>query len=140
MECGTVGKEDSTTSDKLRPRQPLRSWFDLRRRRVGSWAFALNRLTGLGLSLYLFLHLGVLSILLQGDSAWNDFVALVKSPLFLILDVVLLFGLIFHGLNGIRVTLVGLGFITEKQRSLFWGVMVVGILILFIASWLIFTL
>ncbi len=140
MKSGAVGKEDSTNSDKVRSRRPLRSWFDLRRRRIGSWAFALNRLTALGLSLYLFLHLGVLSILLQGDSAWNDFVALVKSPLFLILDVVLLFGLIFHGLNGIRVTLVGLGFITEKQRSLFWGVMVVGILLLFIASWLIFTL
>jgi succinate dehydrogenase/fumarate reductase cytochrome b subunit len=63
-----------------------------------------------------------------------------KSPFFLILDVILLFGLIFHGLNGILVTMVGLGFITEKQRSLFWGLMVVGILLLFIASWLIFTL
>ena len=135
-----MSKKVSITGDKVRPRRPLRSWFDLRRRGVGSWAFALNRLTGLGLTLYLFLHLGVLSILLQGDSAWNDFVTLVKSPLFLILDVILLFGLIFHGLNGIRVTLVGLGFITEKQRSLFWGLMVVGILLLFIASWLIFTL
>jgi succinate dehydrogenase / fumarate reductase cytochrome b subunit len=135
-----VGKEVSNTREKVRPRQPLRSWFDVRRRRVGSWAFALNRLTGLGLTLYLFLHLGILTILLQGESAWNDFVALVKSPLFLILDAVLLFGLIFHGLNGIRVALVGMGFVSEKQRSLFWGLMVVGLLLLIIASWLIFTL
>jgi succinate dehydrogenase / fumarate reductase cytochrome b subunit len=135
-----VGKELSITRDKVRPRQPLRSWFDVRRRQVGSWAFALNRLTGLALTFYLFLHLGILTILLQGESAWNDFVALVKSPLFLILDVVLLIGLIFHGLNGIRVALVGMGFVTEKQRSLFWGLMVVGLLLLFIASWLIFTL
>jgi succinate dehydrogenase / fumarate reductase cytochrome b subunit len=135
-----VGKEVSNTREKVRPRQPLRSWFDVRRRRVGRWAFALNRLTGLGLTLYLFLHLGILTILLQGESAWNDFVALVKSPLFLILDAVLLFGLIFHGLNGIRVALVGMGFVTEKQRSLFWGLMVVGLLMLIIASWLIFTL
>ncbi len=135
-----MSKELSNTRDKVRPRQPLRSWFDVRRRRVGSWAFALNRLTGLGLTLYLFLHLGILTILLQGESAWNDFVALVKSPLFLILDAVLLFGLIFHGLNGIRVALVGMGFVTEKQRSLFWGLMVVGLLMLIIASWLIFTL
>ncbi len=135
-----MSKKVSITSDKVRTGRPLRSWFDVRRRGVGSWAFALNRLTGLGLSLYLFLHLGVLSILLQGDSAWNDFVTLVKSPFFLILDVFLLFGLIFHGLNGIRVALVGLGFVTEKQKSLFWGVMVLGILLLFIASWLIFTL
>lgn len=135
-----MGKEVSITREKVRPRQPLRSWFDVRRRRVGSWAFALNRLTGLGLTFYLFLHLGVLSILLQGESAWNDFIALVKSPLFLILDVVLLFGLIFHGLNSIRVALVGMGFVTEKQRSLFWGLMAVGLLLLFTASWLIFTL
>jgi succinate dehydrogenase cytochrome b556 subunit len=140
MESSTVDKKVSITSDNVVSRRPLRSWFDLRRRGVGSWAFALNRLTGLGLTFYLFLHLGVLSILLRGDSAWNDFVTVAKSPFFLILDVILLFGLIFHGLNGIRVTMVGLGFITEKQRSLFWGLMVVGILLLFIASWLIFTL
>ena len=122
-----------------RPKRPLRSWFDVRRRRVGSWAFALNRLTGLGLTLYLFLHLGILTILLQGESAWNDFVEIVKSPLFLFFDVVLIFGLIFHGLNGLRVALVGTGISTDRQRSLFWILMAIGLVLLAGAAVLVFT-
>ena len=122
-----------------RPKRPLRSWFDVRRRRVGSWAFALNRLTGLGLTLYLFLHLGILTILLQGESAWNDFVEIVKSPLFLFFDVVLIFGLIFHGLNGLRVALVGTSISTDRQRSLFWILMAIGLVLLAGATVLVFT-
>ena len=52
----------------VRPRNPLKAWFDVRKRSVSSWAFALNRLTGLGLTLYLFLHLIVLSTLLRGEA------------------------------------------------------------------------
>lgn len=129
----------SIPPEQPRPGQPLKSWFDVRRRRVGSWAFALNRLTGLGLTLYLFLHLGILTILLQGESAWNDFVTVVKSPLFLFFDVILIFGLIFHGLNGIRVALVGTGYLTDKQRPLFWGLMVIGFVLLVAAALLVFT-
>ena len=129
----------SISQPQRRAKQPLRSWFDVRRRRVGSWAFALNRLTGLGLTLYLFLHLGILTILLQGESAWNDFVAIVKSPLFLFFDVVLIFGLIFHGLNGIRVGLVGTGILAAQQKSLFWILMAIGLVLLVAAALLVFT-
>lgn len=126
-------QEARSMEDAARPKRPLLAWFDVRNHRLGSWAFALNRLTGLGLTLYLFLHLGILSLLLQGESAWDDFVALAKSPLFLTLDVILLFGIVFHGLNGIRVGLVGMGIAADKQRSLFWILMIVG-LVLFVAA------
>ena len=93
-------KVQTPNQDSVRPKRPLQSWFDVRRRRVGSWAFALNRLTGLGLTIYLFLHLGVLSLLLQGEDGWNRFITLARSPLFLTFDVILIFGILFHGLNG----------------------------------------
>ncbi len=126
--------------DVVRPKRPLKSWFDVRRRRLGSWAFAINRLTGIGLTLYLLLHLGVLSLLLQGEEAWDDFIVVAKSPFFLTLDVILLFGLLFHGLNGIRVVLVGIGVGIRNQRSMFWVLMVIGLVLLATATILIFTL
>ena len=116
-------------AQEIRPKRPLKSWFDVRGRRPGSWAFALNRLTGIGLSLYLIVHLIVLTTLLRGEQAWNDFVAIAKTPPFLILDVILIIGLVFHGLNGVRVALVGTGIAADKQRSLFWALMIVGVLI-----------
>jgi succinate dehydrogenase / fumarate reductase, cytochrome b subunit len=101
-------------------------WLDPRGRALGGRAFALNRVTGLALLFYLYLHLGVLSILLFGASAWDDLLGLATSSFFLGLDVVLLAGLLFHGLNGIRVALVGSGVAPNRQRALFWAVAVMG--------------
>ena len=124
--------------EDIRPKRPLLAWFDVRRRKLGSIAFALNRLTGLGLALYLFIHLVILTTLLQGEEAWNDFVSLAKSPLFLAFDVVLIFGLLFHGLNGIRVGMVGTGIGVKNQRVLFWIFSALTLILLLVAGSLVF--
>ena len=100
-------------------------WLDPRGRALGGRAFALHRLTGLALVVYLYVHLGVLSMLIVGDSAWKDFLSVVSAKGFAF-DVVLLTGLVFHALNGIRVALVGSGFAVEQQRALLWAAVVVG--------------
>ena len=102
------------------------AWVDVRRRALGHWAFSMNRVTALGLVFYLYLHLAVLSTLLRGESAWSGFLRLATTPLFLGLDVVLLFGLLFHGLNGLRVALVGTGIAPDRQRGLFWSLLTIG--------------
>lgn len=89
------------------------------------WAYTLNRVTGIGLVVYLYLHLIVLSMLAGGPDMWDPFVNLARSPLFLALDVILIAGWLIHGLNGIRVTLTGLGFGTRSQKSLFVGLMLI---------------
>jgi len=100
-------------------------WADVRRRGMGMWAYTLNRVTGVGLVVYLYLHLVVLSMLAGGPDMWDPFVELARSPLFLALDVILIAGWLIHGLNGIRVTLTGLGFGTRYQKNLFVGLMLV---------------
>ncbi|MEP6476775.1 MAG: hypothetical protein ABJC60_05845 [Actinomycetota bacterium] len=102
------------------------AWMDVRRGAVGHWAFSLNRVTGLGLVFYLYLHLAVLSMLLRGAGAWHGFLRVATTPAFLGLDVLLIFGLLFHGLNGLRVALVGTGLAANRQRALFWSLMTVG--------------
>ncbi len=126
--------------DKARPKRPLQAWFDVRKDRVGSWAFALNRITGIGLVVYLILHLAVLSLLAQGPEAWDDFLELARSPLYLMLDVILIFGILFHGLNGIRVALVGMGVGVRSHRTLFWALSALGLVLLLISAWLVFTI
>ncbi|MGB3716209.1 MAG: succinate dehydrogenase, cytochrome b556 subunit [Candidatus Promineifilaceae bacterium] len=131
-------REVQTIQHIVRPKRPLKAWFDVRRRKLGSFAFALNRLTGLGLALYLFLHLGILTILLQGEDAWNEFVAIAKSPFFLTLDIILLFGLLYHGFNGIRVAMVGTGIGVRSQRTMFWVFMALTLILLIVGGWLVF--
>jgi succinate dehydrogenase / fumarate reductase cytochrome b subunit len=131
--------EQVTTSENTSITRSLSAWFDVRKKRLGSWVFALNRLTGLGLVLYLFLHLGILSLLLRGEAAWDQFVAFARNPMILVLDVVLIFGLLFHGLNGIRVALVGMGIGTSNQRTFFWILAGIGALLLAVSTYLVFT-
>jgi len=108
------------TGEELREvggRHPSR-WLDPRGRHLGTWAFVLNRLTGLGLVAYLYLHLIVLSTLLRGPDAWDGLVAVFRRPVFLALDVLLVLGLAVHGLNGLRVALVGSGLLVDRHKAL----------------------
>ncbi|MGZ8579555.1 MAG: succinate dehydrogenase [Actinomycetota bacterium] len=112
---------------------PASGWFDPRGRALGSFAFAVNRVTGLGLVFYLYLHLFVLSLLLGGEDAWNDFLERAIQPFFLLLDMLLIFGLLYHGLNGVRVALVGTGVVPNRQKALWWAFGAIGTVI-FIAE------
>ncbi len=127
------------STNRARPRKPWQ-WIDIRGRRTGMWAFALNRLTGIGLVIYLYLHFVMLSQLLQGRAAWDSFVALARSPLVLVFDVVLFAGLVIHGLNGFRVALNGFGIGVRQQKAIFYGLMIIAAVVLAFCAYLIFTL
>jgi succinate dehydrogenase / fumarate reductase cytochrome b subunit len=109
-------------------------WLDVRRRKLGMWAYALNRITGIGLVVYLYLHLVVLSLLLRGQAAWDVFVTVARSPDVLALDVILLAGILIHGLNGLRIALTGFGIGVGAQKALFVVVMVVSAATLWVAA------
>ena len=113
-------------------------WFDVRRRRMGMWAYALNRITGIGLLLYLYLHLVILSQLLGGAKSRDAFVSLARSPFFLTLDVVLIAGALIHGLNGLRVALTGFGIGLKAHKAIFGVLMCVAAIALFVAALLIY--
>ena len=105
------------------------TWIDIKGRREGWLGFILMRLTGIGLVVYLFLHLYMLRLLWVGPEEWNAFIDLAHAPLFIFFDAVMIFGLIYHALNGIRVGILGLGFGTEKQAALFWGAFVLSFIL-----------
>ncbi len=105
------------------------AWFDVRRGRTGHWAFSLNRITGIGLVFYLYLHLAVLSLLLAGPASWDGFLHLATTPIFLGLDVLLIAGIVIHGLNGLRVALIGTGLVPDRQKALFYTLMTLGAIV-----------
>ena len=94
-------------------------WFDPRAKDAGSWAFILNRLTGLGLTFYLGLHLVILNKLAQGPQAYDDFVAFSDSLLIKLGEVALIAAVLFHGLNGLRLILHAFGIGIRHQKQLF---------------------
>jgi succinate dehydrogenase / fumarate reductase cytochrome b subunit len=80
----------------------------------------------------------ILSMLVQGPNAWDYFVNIALSPPFLALDVFLLAGMLIHGLNGIRVGLVGLGLVASRQKALFIAVMVIAAFVALVGALRIF--
>lgn len=117
----------------------LQGWFDARGRHVGNWAFVLNRISGLLLVLYLVAHLTVLSLLAMGPDAYNTFVAVASHPLVILFDVGLVGLLVYHGLNGVRLIVLGLGWGLSRQRELFWSLMALGAVAWVLAGWVLVT-
>lgn len=99
------------------------SWFDPRHRQPGSWAFILNRITALGLTFYLALHLFMLGKLAQGPAAYDSFIELAKTPLVKFGELLVIAAGLIHGLNGIRIALTSFGIGVTIQRQLFWTFM-----------------
>jgi succinate dehydrogenase / fumarate reductase cytochrome b subunit len=107
-------------------------WFLPFRRAIGSWAFALNRITAIGLTFYLFLHLLVLGRLAQGPGAYDEFLLLTENPLIKLGEWAVVAAAILHGLNGIRVVLTSFGVGVTRQKQLFYGLMAVAVVVILI--------
>lgn len=90
---------------------------------VGMWAWWLQRVTGLGLVGYLFLHVFLMGpSLLRGSSAFDRMLSmLMGSKPFLLLDLALLAAVLVHGINGIRLILFDLGLGIPHQKKVFWA-------------------
>jgi succinate dehydrogenase / fumarate reductase cytochrome b subunit len=110
-------------------------WIEPRWRDPGWLAFALNRLTGHILVLYLVLHLVVLSRLLEGPAGWNGLLELFGSRPFLVGDTLLIAAVVFHGLNGLRVAALTFGAGARHTTALIVLVLAVTTLVTAMAAW-----
>jgi succinate dehydrogenase / fumarate reductase cytochrome b subunit len=108
------------------------SWFIPLRRDIGYWAFALNRITAIGLTIYLFLHLGVLGLLARGPGAYDNFLLLTENPFIKLGEWAVVAAAVLHGLNGIRIILTSFGVGVTRQKQLFFGLMIIAVLVILI--------
>lgn len=95
-------------------------------RETGTFAYVMHRITGILLTLYLFIHIGAMSLArIQGQS-FEELMATFRQPMFLLVDWFILLGVLIHGLNGIRLILFDLGIGIRRQATIFWGLMALG--------------
>lgn len=103
-------------------------WFDPRWRSITTWGFIVNRITALGLTLYLYLHLMMLGNLAKGPEAYDGFIAFVHNPLFIFGEILVVSAGLIHGLNGIRIGLNSFGIGVKYQKPMFVILMVIAVL------------
>src|SRR4051794_7341697 len=93
------------------------------RGREGMISWALHRLTGLGVLIFLLLHIADIFVIGYGPKQFDDLLFLYNALGFRLLEVVLVGSLYSHGLNGLRIILIDFwdGAVLT-QRQLFYGV------------------
>lgn len=97
-------------------------WFDPRGRSVSGWGFIINRLSAIGLTVYLYVHLYILGKLAQGPEAYDAFVKSAKQPVIMIGELLIITAGLYHGINGLRIALNSFGIAVPAQRWLLYGV------------------
>lgn len=89
--------------------------------RTGMWAYALHRITGLVLVVYMLMHIMVISSgMVGGKSAFDALLGILQTPFWVVMDLGLVAVVFFHALNGIRLILFDLGIGVNSQKLLFW--------------------
>jgi succinate dehydrogenase / fumarate reductase cytochrome b subunit len=71
--------------------------------RTGQLSFILHRLTGLGTLLFLTIHILDTSTVYFFPSLYSHAIDIYRSTPFMIGEIILVFAVIFHGVNGVRI-------------------------------------
>ena len=98
-------------------------------RSTGFISFALRRLTGVALMVYLFMHMWVIGSANSGPAAFDSRLNLVQTPLFKLAEIGLLAAVVYHAIDGIRLLVVHYFGVAEYRKSLFYAVIVVTVLL-----------
>jgi succinate dehydrogenase / fumarate reductase cytochrome b subunit len=85
---------------------------------TGSAAWIIHRITGVLLTLYIFLHLYVLSSL-KDPRKYESLMEAMDNPLIKTGEAMLLLLIIAHALNGVRLTLLDCGVASKYHKRLF---------------------
>ena len=81
-------------------------------------SFSVQRITGMLLVFYLFLHLFVLSRAIISGASYNEITTAFKDPFFYSLEILLILGISFHLFNGIRIIIVDFLHLTKQQGAI----------------------
>lgn len=94
---------------------------------VGMWAWLLHRISGLVILGYLFVHIDVISQGRFGAAGFDEMFETFETPLFVLLDLLLVAAVLYHLWNGIRVLVFDFGKGTHRHKSLYYTMMALGI-------------
>jgi len=134
--------------NRLKNNLGLMGWLAGGRYSAERYAYAMHRLTGLGILAYFLMHIFVTGARVGGPGQWNSTMAFFDSPFFKVGEFMVFLTFAYHALNGIRLILVELGFMvgrpglpsypynysTLRQRPLFVAVMVIALVLMIIGG------
>ena len=123
---------------RLNNKLGLWGWLGGGRYGLERYAYALHRLTGLGILAYFLMHIFVTGARIGGPERWQGTMAFFGKPSFKLGEFLVFLAFAFHAINGIRLAFLELGYgigrpglpaypysySTLRQRPLFVAAMV----------------
>ena len=102
--------------------QRLKESFEdlVKNRNPGMYAFWIHRITGVAVTVFLFLHIWTLSTVFRGKDAYDYAISKFDTKYGYVFQYVLLLAVAIHLLNGIRVTVADFWGLTRSQKKLLW--------------------
>lgn len=98
----------------------------------GMWSWLLHRVTGLGLLLFLFIHIVDVSLLGFGPQVYDNGILLFDSFIVRLLSLSLFGAVFLHGFNGIRIMLVDFWSKGVRYQKVMFAIVMVLTIALFI--------
>ncbi len=113
------------------------TWFANYKGQTGQWAQLLHRVTGLLIVLFLLGHIVDTSLVGYGPGVYDTWATVYHNPVVRIFELLLVGTVIYHALNGIRVTIIDFW---DKgslyQERIFWGMVVLFFVLFGPSVWL----
>ncbi|MGB8706812.1 MAG: succinate dehydrogenase, cytochrome b556 subunit [Dehalococcoidia bacterium] len=131
---------------QIRPRQNylgVGGWVWAGNYKLERYLYILHRVTGLGILLFLLVHLIVTTFFrIQGQEVWEKAMTVLNNPLFKTGEYLVVVAFVYHALNGLRLILQELGFMMAKpippiypysdslRKKRTWTMAIIGIIII----------
>ena len=91
---------------------------------ASQWAWIFHRVTGVGVFLFLLVHIIDTAFIGWGPELYNKAMALYRMPFFRVGEVVLAGMVLYHALNGVRIMIIDFWPSASVHHvRLFWGTM-----------------
>lgn len=102
---------------------------------TGMVAWLLHRITGLGITLYLGLHVWSISKIYGGPEKFEHAMNLYRQPIFKMLEIFLFGAVIYHTVNGMRLLWCDFLGGAKYHKKLFWGWSIAGAIIFVLGAY-----
>ena len=95
---------------------------------AGMWSWLFHRVTGLGVLLFLLVHIVDITLIGFGPTVYNNSIRIFSEPAIRIISLALIASVLYHSFNGLRIIIVDFWPAGHKyQRQMYYGVIALSI-------------
>ena len=104
---------------------------------VGQWSWLVHRVTGVGVLVFLCLHILDTALVVLGPEHYNNIIAIYRIPVFRVMEVGLFAAVLFHALNGVRIMVIDFWLdLMRFHEPLFYAQMIIFTVVMIPVSWI----